>query len=155
MFSIAANCSNIATLLHRPQQRPSGGNYFTNAPANRRPPNLYGNRFKNTHSRPGTATRGDRCVFPTFPEVAVELGWVLPPALASPSPRPEGGCDWRSAGIPPVSIGTKAHRGYLEAGLYVRYLPSVSPLLPHTVDCRALHAHKHTHGNNLNVIHAN
>lgn len=74
-----------ATLLHRPQQGPSCGNNFAKASASRCPSNLSGDRFKNTCRRPGTATRGDRCVFPTFPEVAGELGWVLPPALESPT----------------------------------------------------------------------
>ncbi len=88
MFSNAANRPGIATLLHRPQQRPSGGNYFTSAPASCSLTNVYRNSLEDTCRPPGTATRGDRCAFLTFPVVSVEVGQVLPPAQDSPAPLP-------------------------------------------------------------------
>lgn len=106
-------------------------------PAATRGPSVNDHRdsFKRACRAADTATcwerEGGRCVFPTFPVVSVEVGRVLPPCPGLPAParppppsssRPaallcaEAGCDWRSAGIPPVPIGTQAHRGSVGGG---------------------------------------
>lgn len=60
--------------------------------ANCCPANIHRNSLNNTCRTPETATCGARCVFPTFPVVSVEVGWVLPPALDPPLPH--GGRVW-------------------------------------------------------------
>lgn len=127
MLSIAANRPSAGT-LHSPQQRPSGDNSSSSAPAHRSPAKIHRNSFKNTCRNTETATCGDRCVFPTFP-VCV---WKLVGSCPGSPPRTEGGCDWRRPGIPPASIGTEAYRGSEEEGLKGWYLPPPFPPQTHT-----------------------
>ncbi|KAK5930405.1 hypothetical protein CgunFtcFv8_026641 [Champsocephalus gunnari] len=124
MLSIAANRPSAGT-LHSPQQRPSGDNSSSSAPAHRSPAKIHRNSFKNTCRN--SDMRGQMC-FHDFSCVRVEVGWVLPGL----PPRTEGGCDWRRPGIPPASIGTEAYRGSEEEGLKGWYLPPPFPPQTHT-----------------------
>lgn len=118
MFFTAANRSNIAArqrLRRRRQmlQRPSATRLtLTEAPGT-------------TCMRGGTATQDDRRVFLTFPAVNAWKRSYVGPASSCPGHSARRGRrrDWRSAGDPPVSIGTEARRGCVEEGLKVWDLP--------------------------------
>lgn len=57
-------------------------------------------------------------------------------------------------GVPPVSIGTEAHRGSLKEGLKLWYRPP-PPLSIPSYPPSSTHTNTQTNGNNLNVTHAN
>lgn len=120
----------------------NSGHNFTGAPGNCRPANGHRYGFNDTRRPTQTASCGDRCVFPTFPVASVEVRRVLPPVQDSPHPAAlmEERCDWRSPGIPPVSIGAETRRGHEEEWLKLSYLPPPPHNLP-----PSLFTHTHTH----------
>lgn len=130
MFSITAKRPGIAVLLHRPQQRPSGGNYSTDVPVREKKITVTALTALKTHVGHQEQRHAVPDVFPDFSRG--ECGsWLGPASCPGLSPsRTEGGCDWRSPGTPPVSIGTEAHRGSAEEGLRVWYLPPSPPSYP-------------------------
>lgn len=99
-----------------------------------------------TCTRAGTATQDDRRVFLTFPAVNAWKRSCVGPASSCPghSARRERRRDWRSAGDPPVSIGTEARRGCVEEGLEVWDLPPSDRL--------KIHARTHASNRTINNV---